>query len=390
MWLIDQDVMAAMQAAVKAGFDPTSDQITSYESRMSDSARGGSRILSKAGNSAEIQIVGVLTNRSSFMAMIFGGGNTTYSEIISAIAEAEADADVEKITFAIDSPGGQVDGLFDTIAAIQDAKKPSVAVVSNRAASAAYALASVADSITAGNKATSFGSIGIVADFSIWGDEVTITSDKAPKKRPDVKTPEGVKIIKEELNTLHDLFVEAIATGRGVTDKKVNADFGEGAMLFAEDALKAGMIDDITGTKLATVPAIDNQTTASGGGKPKGAFMDLAKFKAEYPDVFVQAVGIGTEQERDRVGAFVIAGEQSGDMKTALQAIKDGTEMTTTLSTTFMMAAANRGDIQARDKDADDADPGNVAAAAAAADDHGAAVVALVKDLTGYEGVDNG
>ena len=91
--------------------------------------------------------------------------------------------------------------------------------------------------------------------------------------------------------------------------------------------------------------------------------MDLQEFKAKHPELYsaVQQEGVvlGTTQERDRVGAFIVAGVQSGDMKTALTAIKEGSEMTTTLSTQFMMAAANRSDQNGRA--ADDVDTGAAA-----------------------------
>ena len=261
MWLLDLNIFKAMQRAVELGFNPTSEQITEFEARRLESSDGGSRILSIAGSNAEIKIEGVLTNKPSFLAMIFGGGNATYKEVTSAFAEADANPDVKTITMAIDSPGGSVDGLFDTLAAIEAVKKPINAVVSNKAASAAYAIASKADTITAKNRAVSVGSIGIVANYFTYEDEISITSDKAPNKRPDVSTKAGVKVVKEELNALHELFAESIATGRKTTVQKVNSDFGKGSMLFADDALKAGMIDNIAGTDLKIVPQTKKTAT---------------------------------------------------------------------------------------------------------------------------------
>ena len=147
-WLIEESALDSMRAAAAVGNLPTAEQEAEYEAR----ARGGEGILSVSGDKAVVQVQGVLTQRKSFFAMLFGGGNTTYSEINDALAAADKDPDVSEITLAIDSPGGQIAGLFDTIGALEAVKKPVHAVVNNVGASAAYAIASQADTITAVNR----------------------------------------------------------------------------------------------------------------------------------------------------------------------------------------------------------------------------------------------
>jgi len=361
MWLLELQVRLALEAAIAAGAGPNDEQQAQLEaSNMSALSDSASRIFKSAGNTAEISVTGVLTNKPNFMATLFGGGNTTYADIISAIGTAEQDPLIEKIELAIDSPGGEFAGLFDLIEVMEAARKPITAMVSNMAASAAYAIAAASDTIVARNQSARFGSVGIVVDMRLDANKVSITSTNAPNKRPDVSTDEGVAVVRAELDGVHDLFAMSIANGRGTSVDKVNAGFGQGGMFLAEEALKRGMIDSVAKVRLQSVKNTNTtQTAANGGDNIKVKVMDLAKLKAEHPEAYSAAVGEGVAQERDRVGAHLIMGESSGDMVTAIAACKDGTEMTATMHATYSSAAMNRTDVNAAAAD-------DVAAAAAA------------------------
>lgn len=368
MWLLEFTVRNAIEQAVKSGFVPSAEQQAKFDAKFgldgleSRHSVEDNRLLSVAGNSAEIEIKGVITKAPSFMAMLFGGGNTTYPDIISALAIADQDPNITDITLAIDSPGGQFDGLFDTLAAIQSVKKPVTAVIHSVGASAAFAIATQADKVLASNVASRIGSVGVVATFEVNENEVSITSTNAPNKRPDLTTEEGKSVVREELDAMHDIFVDAIATGRNTTVKKVNAEFGQGGTLLANEALKRGMIDGLVGETTA-LPAvnIDSTTTApKGGDNSETGPMDLATLKASHPGVYAAAVQEGVDTERDRVSAHLIMGENSGDIKTAIKAVTEGSAMTETLRATYITAGMNRQDTETRQDDD--------AAAAAAAD----------------------
>lgn len=383
MWLLEASVRQAILQAQKAGVMPTVEQQANFEASRLSAGGASSRILSVAGSSAEVAVKGVITKAPSFLAMLFGGGNTTYPEIISALAEADSDPEIEDITLAIDSPGGHFDGLFDTLAAIQGTNKPIKAVVSNVGASAAYAIASQADEIVAANRATRVGSVGVVATFQVFEDEVSITSTNAPKKRPDVTTEEGKAMVREELDAMHEIFVDAIAEGRDTSVDTVNAEFGQGATLLADEALKRGMIDAVAAPSLKVVKNTQISTARSGGNKPEIGSMDLKELKAQHPDVYAAAVQDGVDQERDRVSAHLIMGEKSGAMETASAAIKDGSGMTATLQATYLTAGMNRSDVGDRQDDEADANAGDNASASDDQGDAGDAVASAVEAKLG-------
>lgn len=345
-WLLDRSVLDDFRLATSGGFIPSASDVAGFEA-----ARASSRISTFEGSTAKIDINGVITKSPCLLAAIFGGGNTTYPEIISAIDAAEKDPSIKNITLAIDSPGGQFDGLFDAIGALQSTKKPVTAEVSNVAASAAFAIATQADFIKAANIATRFGSVGVVATIGVADDEISITSSKAPKKRPDITTEEGVSAVVEELDAMHDIFVEAIASGRNTTSDNVNSEFGQGATLLAKESLKRGMIDQIGFTDEST----DN-ITAHSGNQIEANQMDLKTLQAQHPDVYAAALEMGVNQERDRVVAHLTLAEPSRDYSIAASAIKDGDVMTETLRARYMVAGMNRKDLDLRAQDNQSAD----------------------------------
>lgn len=355
MWLILSAVREAIEGAKLSSGSYTDEQISQYEAR-SRSDSSSSKNLKVSGGVASIQIHGALTNKPDFFSFMFAGGNPTYPDIISALNDAAGNDDVKEIELDIDSPGGTVAGLFEAIAAMQSVDKPITAKVSGMAASAAYALASQADTIVATSPAAMFGSIGIVVSSYNSENRVTLTSSKAPKKAPDASTKEGASAIVEELDALHELFVEAIATGRGTEEKNVNKNFGQGGTLLAKEALKRGMIDKLEGSISASKSSsAKHKATAQSGGNNGEKTMDLNELKSKYPALYSEVV----TQERERATAHLIMGEASGCMDTAIKAVREGSEMTALISAEYNAANMKRLALSYRsDENTDTGTPG--------------------------------
>lgn len=342
-----------------------------------------SRIMSVAGSTAEIVVRGVLTQNFDFEAYLFGGGNTTYTEIIRAIAEANANDSVDDIVLNVTSPGGEFGGLYATTEAIRTSKKPIKAKVEVMAASAAFALVCACTSIEAVNKAARFGSVGTIVRMPLAEGYVEIASTASPKKAPDVATEAGRAVVREELDAVAEVFIGIIADGRKTTIDKVKADYGQGGMFLAEESLKRGMIDSIGGPTTST-------TTARIGGTKTESKMDLKTLRAEHPGVYAEAMQAGAAAERDRVSAHLVMGEASGDMATATKAIKEGSEMTALIQANYMAASMKNQEIGARSQD-DQAAGGALGGAAnapeAAAKDMGDDVAKIISAHFGIAGV---
>lgn len=332
-WLIEHGALASLREFHKRGLTPSAVERGAYEARRSSE----DGILRVQGAAGIVPIHGILTEKMDFFAWLFGGGNTVYSDIVKAIQLADADPRVSEIVLDINSPGGTVAGLFSAIDAINAANKPVRAEVTTMAASAAYALASQASEIVAVDRSAMFGSIGVVSSFWVDPEIVSVTSTDAPNKRPDVTTSEGRAIVREELDAIHELFVGAIAEGRGITPKKVNSTFGKGSMFLAAEALSRGMIDSEKTSTPTTAVVLKQETQ-----------MDLQTLKAQHPAVYTAARDEGANAERERVTAHLTMGEASGDMKTTVTAIKDGSDLTPSLQAAHLAAAMNRAAVASR------------------------------------------
>ena len=383
-WLLEQSVFEAMASKAST---ITAEQRREFEARIAAESSGEkmSRIMSKKKGVAQIKVEGVMTEKPDVLAWLFGGGNTTYQDINQAMAVAENDDEVETIELHVDSPGGNIDGLFAVMDKIRGTTKPVKAVVYNKAASAAYGIVAQVGSIEAANDAARFGSVGVVAEMYTSDYRVAITSTNAPDKRPDPKTEEGKAVIRAELDGIADLFAERIATGRGVSAATVNAEYGRGAMLMANEALNRGMIDAVQGAESADI------NPAATGGDNQEANMDLNELKAKHPDVYKAAADEGIQTERDRVGAHLTLGQAYNALDVAIAAIKAGDEMNQTRTAEYIAAGANSAAIDNRQAESDDSDPGASAAegdelSTEAKDEKAsAAILAHAAELAGVE-----
>jgi ClpP class serine protease len=410
MWLTRQSIAEAIEhARAKALVLPQTVMDAFNRRHFEAAASGDPRILTRAGDVAEILVEGILTPKPDYYAYYYGNGNTTYPEIIRALQLAGSDPNIKRIVLNVCSPGGYVGGLFDTLAALEAFPKPKETYAA-MADSAAFAIAALGGKITATNTAAEFGSVGVCATYVQYDFEKVfeITSSNAPNKRPDPSTPEGQAVIRTQLDAFEDLFIDAIARGRGTTKDDVKANFGRGGVLLAADAKRAKMIDRIakapqraampttddnrdaalgagepaavadTSPGAAPVPTsaapsvpvpapavpapIQNASAASGGAAKAKKKMTEEELRAQHPELYSAVLNKGkaeakadadkaTAEEKDRIEAHLTAGEQSGDMKTAIASIRSGDKMSQTLMAKYMMAGMRKSAVDARTED---------------------------------------
>lgn len=349
LWLLAPDMLARLADVRRHPLDPGA--FSSWGSKQEASkteARGNGlpENLTLAGSTAEIRVEGVLTKRPDFWAWLLGGGNTTYTSIRQALAVAEQDPNVKTIVLAIDSPGGNVDGLFETldaISALRASSKKAIKVRAENAQSAAYGIAAAAGSIEAASRASTFGSIGTAVSFRVDPTVVTLTNTDSPDKRPDVTTDAGKAVVVTFLDQINDEFVRAIAKGRDVSTSTVSGDFGRGASMTAPVALKLGLIDKIS----TPLRAVNSKGRAMANEDQNDARASAADITA--------AVERGVKRERDRVLAHVALGEGCGDMSIALEAIRSGNDMSQELQARYLAAGMNRTDRSRRQAESTDA-----------------------------------
>ena len=339
-----------MHDAQAAKLFPTAEEQRQFAQSPRSAGAGQS-----GGGTFDIQVSGVLTKEPDLFAALFGGGNTAYTDIQRQLAVAQSDPGVSDVRMLVDSPGGHVDGLFDTIAAIESFSKP-ISVLAGDAQSAAYALAAAAGPIQATNAAATFGSIGVVQSLMVDESIVTLTNTESPDKRPDPSTEEGREVIVRNLDAVHGLLVEAISAHRNTTASAVNKDFGRGATLLAGEAKERGMIDSVARPVLRAV----GQTNATASRGAEGKVMNAEELKAQHPALYAAVVDEGLEQgvaqERERCIGHLLIGEKANALPIALKAIREGTGMTFGIQAEYMAAMATRTDTAARERDEQDAE----------------------------------
>ena len=221
--------------------------------------RRGESPARQRGAVAIIPILGPLSRRPSLLMSLLGLGEaSTYLGIGHNLSVALADREVESIVLLVDSPGGTVGGLPELADDIARAgrTKPITAIADGLAASAAFWLGSQAIKFVAA-PSSSLGSIGVFAlhiDASRMIDAEGLTptfiaSDISPFKTEanplEPLTQEAKKFLQSQVDEIGKRFVRAVARGRGVSESTVTSRFGGGRIVFAPDAKRAGMIDDI-------------------------------------------------------------------------------------------------------------------------------------------------
>jgi signal peptide peptidase SppA len=233
----------------------------------------------------------------------FGGASSVFAR--RAIRTSAGDADVANILLSIDSPGGHVAGtqsLADEVRAAR-AAKPVHAQIEDLGASAAYWVASQAESISA-NRTARVGSIGTVAvaydeskAFAAEGVKVHVVSTGAFKgafARGAEITPDQLADLQREINGLNAHFLEAVASGRRMQADRV-ALLADGRVHIADDAKKLGLIDHVRGTD-ETLVDIARQSSAPGRRRQEmaGRGVRIARAKAgQYtPDEMATALNV--------------------------------------------------------------------------------------------------
>jgi signal peptide peptidase SppA len=179
-------------------------------------------------------------------------GATSYEMVATDFTRAVNDPAIGAIVLAIDSPGGEVNGVSELAALVYGArgKKPIMAHVSGFGASGAYWIAAAADEVITSDTGV-LGSIGVemtVVEEDEQQDgyqQLTFRSSQSPQKNADTRTPAGAEQVQALVDELGAVFVSAVARYRGVSEEKVLADFGQGGLLVGKAAVKVGMADRV-------------------------------------------------------------------------------------------------------------------------------------------------
>lgn len=274
----------------------------------------GTRFSTISGNVGILHVDGPIIPRSIETAS--SGPSASLQAFATELQMMDEDPRVQNIVLSFDSPGGMVTGVDEFSKMVANLNTPTTGFVYGYAASAAYWIASATDSLY-GSATAEVGSIGTVAIFEDRTEQMEkegvkrfeIVSNLSPNKRLSPDSDEGKVETIRILDEITELFVESVATGRGVTREDVLSDFGQGSMFLGADAVKRGMLDGITTLSelVEDLNTTNNQSqtggvmTAKKSDTSSDSVMSAEEFKAHNPQGYEAIFSAGISAEQDRL-----------------------------------------------------------------------------------------
>ena len=261
------------------------------------------------------------------------------------------DTEIKGIILSINSPGGEIDGLFSLMRYIRQAsgKKPIYAYIHGGAYSAAYAIAAACSKVYIAEDAET-GSCGAYGR-AVEDDEKFLRerygilqrvfrSANAPKKNLSVITnEEAAKEFQAAIDKAGEDYIRLVAEMRGIDPKTAAEGFGRGGVVSAEYALQHGMVDAI-GTPEELIEDISSRaedTAAEGGGEDMDRENVSGMSAEERTQLFGALVAFdssllspareeATENERNRItGLLAFRVDGNAEVNALVdEAIRDG------------------------------------------------------------------
>lgn len=276
-------------------------------------SRSSTRI--RAGNIAVVPIYGSLVYRS--MGLHPESGMRSYQSIREDFRQALEDDSVG-ILLDIDSPGGEVSGLFDLVDDIFNARgtKPIYAIANEMALSAAYAIASAANQVFVPRTGW-VGSIGVIAvhvdqsgfdhNVGIRYEPITAGAYKAAlDPHRNLLSTEARQWLQNAVDETYAMFVDTVARNRGLRTDAVRGT--EAGIFQGLNAVQVGLADAVM-----SVAQVISKLEKNRGGKMKAVGPMEApilepeaaeeRHEATTPDETVSTVDLACAlaMERDRV-----------------------------------------------------------------------------------------
>src|SRR5262245_13424844 len=205
-----------------------------------------------------VDVSGVISDEPERSTLGISRRQSLVAETKSVLEVAADDDQVAALLLRIDSPGGSVsasDTIYHEILSWKtEHKKPVVAFFNGISTSGAYYLAMASDQIVA-HPASVTGSIGVIMPgISIEGlmdkygvADQTLTSGPykdAGSILRDMR-PEEKKQLQSVIDDLYARFTEVVAAGRPNLDKAKIKTPADGRVYSAQQALAAGLVDQI-------------------------------------------------------------------------------------------------------------------------------------------------
>lgn len=251
------------------------DSVLSYDAAVKSMGEG--RQVIEADDYAAVSPSSVGFDPVARFALVYGSGTVSMGEgtntptgglvlasdtVSEALEDAASDPDIAAIVFRVASPGGSPLASDIVWRATQQARaqgKPVVASVSGVAASGGYYVLCGVDAVVA-PPASLVGSIGVFVVRPVVGgllEKLGIGFESMQRgsyadlmvfSRP-LDEP-GRARLRQEIDSIYDLFVARVSAGRGLSPEAVDA-VGRGRVWTGAQAREKGLVDELGGLRVA-------------------------------------------------------------------------------------------------------------------------------------------
>ena len=208
------------------------------------------------GGVAIIPVSGVIAPHASMVNGASQPKGTSVAAIRKQMRNALGDPSVHTVLLDVESPGGSVQGIDDLAEEIRAARdtKRIVAHTDSLMASAAYWLSSQANEVYS-TRSADVGSIGVYAvvddvskHYEAQGIKTHVVSSgglKGAGIQGTEITDEQLEGFQASVNAINDVFVGAVATGRGHEAKAVRSGWNNGKTWMGTEAAAMGLTDGV-------------------------------------------------------------------------------------------------------------------------------------------------
>lgn len=203
-----------------------------------------------------VNIQGSLVGGTAGISALFG--SIGYDDLRRVLLQGMTDEKVKAFLLNVGSGGGAVAGVTDSSSLIAriNSVKPVVTYTGGMMASAAYWIGSQSRAVYASPTAI-VGSIGIVnlhvsraKELADMGREVTVVragSEKMLANPYERLTEAGKAQLQAQADAMYDVFIESVASARGISVKAAEKKFGQGRVFVGQQAIEAGLVDKLGG-----------------------------------------------------------------------------------------------------------------------------------------------
>lgn len=217
--------------------------------------RAGEATFDRVGRVGIIAVEGTLVHKGNYVGAF--SGRTSYQGLQAQIARAGRDPTIAGVAFEVDSFGGEVSGLFETagmIAKLSEAK-PTIAILTDHALSAGYALACGARQIVAAEHGLvgSIGAIMLHADMSAALEKggIKVTVLRAGARKADMNPyeklgPAAATDAQNQLEGVRGSFADLVGRNRGARFSRAQALATEAAAFDGSTAVDMGLADAVS------------------------------------------------------------------------------------------------------------------------------------------------